>query len=64
MKAVCVLSKFLGKNNEFKVLMQKHGLKWSINNKADLIIARMLKPLNSASVVDWVREVHTKVPEV
>jgi hypothetical protein len=64
LKALCVLSKFLGKYNEFKATMQKYGLKWSVNNKDDLIIARMLKPLNSASVVDWVREAQAKVPEV
>jgi len=64
LKALCTLSKFLGKYNEFKSLMKKYGLKWSIGNKDDLIIARMLKPLNSGSVIEWIREVCSGVPEV
>jgi len=64
LKALCTLSKFLGKYNEFRSLMKKYGLKWSIDNKDDLIIARMLKPLNSASVIEWIKEVYSGVPEV
>jgi hypothetical protein len=63
LKALSALSKFLGVNDSFKFLMQKYGLKWSINNKDDLIIQRMLKPLNSGSVVEWIRQVYAKIPK-
>jgi len=62
LKALSVLSKYLGINDRFKFLMHRYGLKWSINNKDDLIIQRMLKPLNSGSVVEWIKEVYTKIP--
>ena len=63
LKSLSVLSKYLGINDKFKLLMQKHGFKWSINNKDDLIIRRMLKPLSSGSVVEWLREVYAKISD-
>lgn len=64
LKALAVLSRYLGLYMSFKLLMKQYGFNWSTNDKDDVIIARMLKPLNSASVVDWMREVYAKVPEV
>jgi hypothetical protein len=64
LKALSALSKYMGTNDKFKSLMHRYGLKWSINNKDDLIIQRMLKPINSGSVVEWIKEVYTKIPGV
>jgi hypothetical protein len=64
LKALAVLSKYLGLYNDFKLLMKQYGLKWSNNDKDDIIIARMLKPLRSSSVIEWIRKVDSSVPKL
>jgi hypothetical protein len=63
MKALFTLSKYLGEHKIFKELVKNYGLKWSSQNRDDLIIARLTKVVNGNEIIGWVREVKAIYPD-
>ena len=64
MKALAVLSKFLGIYEDFKSLVKNYGLKWSGKNSSDLIIERLTKTVNPNEIFNWIRQVKKAIPEL
>jgi hypothetical protein len=64
MKALAVLSKFLGVYEDFRSLVKNYGLKWSSRKSSDLIIDRLTKTTNPDEIFDWIKEVKNTVPEL
>jgi intergrase/recombinase len=64
MKALAVLSKFLGIYEEFRSLVKNYGLKWSGKKSSDLIIERLTKTVNADEIYDWIKKVKTVYPEI
>jgi len=63
MKALAVLSKFLGIYEEFSSLVKNYGLKWSGKKSSDLIIERLTKTVNANEIFDWIKLVKKTFPE-
>jgi len=63
MKALAVLSKFLGIHEDFSRLVKNYGLKWSEKQSSDLIIERLTKTVNVEEIFDWIKKVKTACPE-
>ena len=55
-KALCVLSKFLGMHEEFKALVKGYGLKWRGKSADDVIIDRLTKNTDSKAILQWIRD--------
>jgi hypothetical protein len=64
MCALSSLAKFLGKYEDFKRLIGAYGLKWKSVNAEDLLISRINKVERDGSVLNWIREVKEKRPEL
>jgi len=64
LKALSVLSKFLGIYNEFNALIKAYGIKWSSRNTDNLIIARLLKGNNKEGIIEWIRDVKQNIPRL
>ena len=64
MKALAVLSKFLGVYEDFRSLVKNYGLKWSSRKSSDLIIDRLTKTTNPDEIFDWIKEVKNVMPEL
>jgi hypothetical protein len=64
MKALAVLSKFLGIYEGFKSLVKNYGLKWSGKKSSDLIIERLTKTVNPNEIFDWIKQVKKAIPEL
>ena len=64
MKALAVLSKFLGVYEDFRSLVKNYGLKWSSRKSSDLIIDRLTKTTNPDEIFDWIKEVKNSMPEL
>ena len=64
LKALSALSKFLGMHEEFLRLVKNYGLKWSSRRSEDFIIARLTRNVNAEQILDWVRKVKEKAPEL
>jgi intergrase/recombinase len=64
MKALAVLSKFLGIYEQFKSLVKNYGLKWSSKKTSELIIERLIKNIDSNEIFNWVKQVKKKLPEL
>jgi hypothetical protein len=64
MKALAVLSKFLGIYEEFRRLVKNYGLKWSSRKSSDLIIDRLTKTIDPNEIFDWVKQVKQAMPQL
>jgi len=64
LKALSGLAKFLGMYEDFKALIKAYGLKWRSSNAEDLIISRMIKATENNNVLEWIREVKAKLPQL
>ena len=64
LKSLSALSKFVGLYQEFKGLMNDYGLKWASGKAEELLISRMNKVSTIGNVVDWIRKVEVKNPEL
>ena len=64
MKALAVLSKFLGIYEDFKGLVKNYGLTWSGKKSSDLIIERLTKTVNPNEIFDWIKQVKKTIPEL
>ena len=62
MKALALLSKFLGRYDNYKNLLHKYDLKWTCNTD-DLIIERLLKSASADDLIEWIQIVKTAFPE-
>jgi intergrase/recombinase len=62
MKALALLSKFLGRHDTYKNLLHKYDLKWTCNTD-DLIIERLLKGTSADDLIEWIQRVKTTFPE-
>ena len=62
MKALALLSKFLGRHDTYKNLLHKYDLKWTCNTD-DLIIERLLKGTNANDLIEWIQTVKTTFTE-
>jgi intergrase/recombinase len=62
LKALSLLSKFLGVYDDFRRLKEAYGLKWRNMNAEELILSRMQKTRENGSVINWVKEVKVKLP--
>jgi len=58
------LAKFLGLYEDFKRLVKNYGLKWSSGKSEDYLISRMAHMENNGSVLEWVRLVKAKIPQL
>jgi len=63
MKALAILSKFLGIYEHFRSLVKNYGLKWSSKRSSDLIIERLNKTVDANEIFDWIKTVKTVCPE-
>lgn len=63
MKALSTLSKYLGEHQTFKELVKNYGLKWSSQNRDDLIIARLTKVVNGNEIIEWIQKVKSISPD-
>jgi intergrase/recombinase len=61
--SLSALSKFLGICGGFRSLVSNYGLKWNVRND-DLLIARFTKKTDANSILDWVKLVKAKCPEL
>ena len=64
MKALAVLSKFLGIYEVFRSLVKNYGLKWSSKKPSDLIIERLTRTMNPNEIFDWIKQVKKALPEL
>ena len=64
MKALAVLSKFVGIYEDFKRLVKNYGLKWSGKKSSDLIIERLTKTVNPDEIFEWIKRVKKTIPEL
>ena len=64
MKALAVLSKFLGIYEDFRKLVKNYGLKWNSKKSSDLIIERLTKSVNPNEIFDWIKRVKKAIPEL
>lgn len=61
-KALCAVSKFVGRCDTFKQLVKAYDLKWSTGNKDSLILRRLLRPKNQDNdIKQWIQTVKQKV---
>ena len=64
MKALAVLSKFLGIYEDFRSLVKNYGLRWSDKRSSDLIIERLTRTVNPNEIFDWIKRVKKAIPEL
>ncbi len=58
------LAKFLGKYEDWKRIVKGYGLKWSCGKSELFIISRMANTENNGEVLEWVRLVKAKIPQL
>jgi intergrase/recombinase len=64
LKALSLLSKFLGIYDSFQALMKKFGVKWRTLYSDKLILSRMEKTRKNGNVIKWIIEVKQKFPKL
>jgi hypothetical protein len=64
MASLSNLSKFLGVYSEWKRLVEGYGLKWSSGKSEDYLISRMAHTENNENVLEWVKQVKAKIPQL
>jgi intergrase/recombinase len=64
MKALAVLSKFLGIYEVFRSLVKNYDLKWSSKKPSDYIIERLTRTINPNEIFEWIKQVKKAIPEL
>jgi len=64
LKALSLLSKWLGCHEYFKALVKNYGIKLSKRNNDDIIISRLCRNTNAEEIYQWIRETKKKIPEL
>jgi len=64
MCALSNLAKFLGFYESFGKLVKAYGLKWKSVKAEDLLLSRITNRENNGSVLEWVRLVKAKIPQL
>jgi intergrase/recombinase len=64
MASLSNLSKFLGVYKEWNGLVENYGLKWSEGKAEDLLVSRMANCEKNGDVLEWVRTVKAKIPNL
>jgi intergrase/recombinase len=62
--ALSNLAKFSGIYESFGKLVKGYGLKWKSVKAEDLLLSRMINRENNGSVLEWVRLVKAKIPQL
>ena len=64
MASLSNLSKFLGIHEYWKRIVRNYGLKWSYGKAEDYLISRMVHTENNGEVLEWVKQVKAKIPQL
>jgi intergrase/recombinase len=64
MASLSNLSKFLGIHERWKEIVRNYGLKWSSGKAEDYLISRIVHTQNVGSVLEWVKQVKAKIPQL
>jgi len=64
MASLSNLSKFLGVHGKWKRIVEAYGLKWSSGKAEDFLLSRMANTKDADSILDWVRQVKAKIPQL
>jgi hypothetical protein len=64
MASLSNLSKFLGIHERWKEIVRNYGLKWSGRKAEDYLISRIVHTENNGSVLEWVKQVKSKIPQL
>ena len=64
MKALSLLSKFLGLHSDFQSLFKSYGLKWRNFTSEELILSRMQNTQENGNVIEWITEVKDRIPRI
>ena len=62
--ALANLSKFLGLHEDFKKLVNAHGLKGETVKAEDLLLSRMARANENGQVTTWIAQVKAMLPEI
>jgi intergrase/recombinase len=64
LKALSLLSKFLGLHSNFQSLVKAYGLKWRNSTSEELILSRMQNIQENGSVTFWITKVKERIPQL
>jgi intergrase/recombinase len=64
LKALSLLSKFLGWHSVFQGLVKAYGLKWRNSTSEELILARIQNTRKYGNVSKWIRDVKERLPQL